>query len=219
MNYELNKEIPSKEIIKRFILFFLLYYVLGGLGYLTLVHINKATSAISLSIPIDLWIPFNPYFIWIYISFYFLPYTLIFIIKDREDFEEMLFSLFIIYMIGFSIFFAFPVIMERPQINPTSLSAFIVMLMYKMDNPPLNCFPSLHVAISLFAALVVKMDNHRLGNVFIISAIIVSVSTLYVKQHYFLDIIAGAILTFFVFNFVYKKQIFKKIIKWLVCLN
>ena len=67
--------------------------------------------------------------------------------------------------------------------------------LYSAD-PPHNCFPSLHVAHSFVSALACSRVHRRLGLVALIAATLVALSTLFTKQHYVLDAVAGVVLAF-----------------------
>ena len=61
-------------------------------------------------------------------------------------------------------------------------------------DPPYNCFPSLHVAHSFVSALTCLRVHRGVGIVALISASLVALSTLFTKQHYVLDVIAGVLM-------------------------
>lgn len=65
--------------------------------------------------------------------------------------------------------------------------------LYSAD-PPHNCFPSLHVAHSFVSALAVSHVHRRVGIIALISGMLVALSTLFTKQHYVLDVMAGVVL-------------------------
>ena len=65
--------------------------------------------------------------------------------------------------------------------------------LYDAD-PPYNCCPSLHVAHSFVSALACYRVHRTLGFVAISCASLVGVSTLFTKQHYVADVIAGILL-------------------------
>ena len=63
-------------------------------------------------------------------------------------------------------------------------------------DPPYNCFPSLHVAHSFVSALTCLRLHRRLGGVALVAASLVGLSTLFTKQHYVVDVVAGAALAY-----------------------
>ena len=65
--------------------------------------------------------------------------------------------------------------------------------LYQAD-PPYNCFPSLHVAHSFVSALACWRVHRGVGIAATFCAALVGLSTLYTKQHYILDVLAGILL-------------------------
>ena len=61
---------------------------------------------------------------------------------------------------------------------------------------PLNCFPSLHVAHSFVSALAVGRVHRSLGALATVAAMLVGISTLFTRQHYIADVVAGAALAY-----------------------
>jgi membrane-associated phospholipid phosphatase len=68
-----------------------------------------------------------------------------------------------------------------------------LQFLYSSD-PPYNCFPSLHVAHSFMSALSTYRVNRHLGIFASVCAFFVGLSTLFTRQHYILDVIAGMFL-------------------------
>jgi len=78
-------------------------------------------------------------------------------------------------------------------VTGSGFAAWGLRFLYGAD-PPFNCFPSLHVAHSFVSALTSYRVNRRLGIASIVCASLVGISTLYTKQHYIADVIAGTLL-------------------------
>jgi membrane-associated phospholipid phosphatase len=72
---------------------------------------------------------------------------------------------------------------------------------------PGNAFPSIHVAIAVLTALITWSNNRWLGVVFILTALGIAVATLYVKQHWALDVVAGALLGAGTHWIVYRRRL------------
>jgi membrane-associated phospholipid phosphatase len=78
----------------------------------------------------------------------------------------------------------------RDPVVVTDLFSWGLALMRSLD-PPTNCFPSMHVAESWFAAfLVLRCDRSR-GRVMVVGALLSWWSTMAVDQRWFLDGLAG----------------------------
>ena len=148
---------------------------------------------------IDKNIPFNnlaiiPYCIW-YILIFFVPYYLY--IKDKNTLCKYIASYFLCVIISNIIFATYPTMVIRPDIKPNSILNFITWFIYKIDTPAVNCLPSLHCAVAMLFSLSAfdsKNLSIRYKIVISIFAIIIMLSTLFIKQHVFIDLVIGDIL-------------------------
>ena len=156
---------------------------------------------------LDLSIPFVPGFAWIYILYYLFCFTPIFVIDTVATFRRIALGYFLEGMISFAIFVFYPTKMIRPEIAGSSISDKLLSIIYHTD-PGFNVFPSMHVANSLFVALIFYRYNKRLGLVFWAIALLISVSIFFVKQHYLVDFIGGAIEAVGVYLIVFKGHVF-----------
>jgi hypothetical protein len=85
-----------------------------------------------------------------------------------------------------------------------SFSTWVLAIVYGADRP-WNCFPSLHVAMSLLAALTV-LEVHRIrGMLILLLTFLIALSTILIKQHYVLDVVAAMLLTVTIY-FVYIRR-------------
>ena len=64
---------------------------------------------------------------------------------------------------------------------------------YLADAPGFNNFPSLHVALSLLVSLIVYNHDKKHWWVWIMFSGIMF-STMFIKQHYIIDVVAGILL-------------------------
>jgi membrane-associated phospholipid phosphatase len=78
-------------------------------------------------------------------------------------------------------------------VTGTGFAVWGLRFLYDAD-PPYNCFPSLHVAHSFVSALAAYRVHHTLGFVAVSCAWLVAISTLFTRQHYVADLIAGILL-------------------------
>jgi len=163
---------------------------------------------------IDELIPFKigfiiPYCIW-YVLIFAVPYLLY--KKDKESFIRYIYSYGICTIIANIIFICFPTTVLRPDIEVTGILTFIADIIFKIDTPILNCFPSLHCAISmLFITYILeskKYNKYTKISIVIISILIMA-STMFVKQHVFVDFISGnllALISYYSVKYFYKKN-------------
>jgi membrane-associated phospholipid phosphatase len=92
-------------------------------------------------------------------------------------------------------FYMYPTILPRPQEVGDGFFAAALRQNYDLD-PPYNCFPSLHVAWAFVSALTSYRVHRGVGLVALLWATIIGVSTLYTKQHYVVDVIAGVAIAY-----------------------
>ena len=167
--------------------------------------------------PIDDMIPFVPAFIVGYCMWYPLLFAVGFFLMfaDSESFNRYMWTL----VIGFTATLIFCLLFPngqdlRPQL-PEDGNIFIKIIqgIYRKDTNT-NVLPSMHV-IGAFAAVFAVWDSprlhHPLWRISVIAlAILISISTLFVKQHSLLDVLTGmgvgVILYAIVYVFIKRRQ-------------
>ncbi len=148
---------------------------------------------------IDQKIPFNiyaiiPYCIW-YVLLFLIPYLLY--KRDKTKLAKYCLSYVIVTLIANIIFIIYPTTVIRPEITGTSLIELITRFIYWIDTPILNCFPSLHCAMSMLWILYIfnlKDTNIYEKIIVMIISISIMLSTLFIKQHVFIDLLCGDII-------------------------
>lgn len=151
---------------------------------------------------IDQLIPFNKLFIIPYVYWY--AYTVgilvFFAIVDNKSYFRLLMSIVAGMCISFIIYYIFPTTVPRPEVVGNDILSKLVRDIYSHDKP-FNCFPSIHILETfLVTAFLWKYSRNTILRVFmIISASAIYLSTLFVKQHYFLDVVSGTLLAALMF--------------------
>jgi len=87
--------------------------------------------------------------------------------------------------------------MDRPDLSGRTDFLSRVMNKYYEDDLPVNCFPSLHAANSTLSAYFLSREKPKYAFLFWLIAVLVMVSTLFVRQHVIADEIAGFLVAFF----------------------
>lgn len=153
----------------------------------------------DLSIFLDHYIPFVPVFILPYISYFALiPVTIIGVVR----FSFALLRPFFMMLLGtilfsHACFWIFPThLTVRPEICNADIFSELTKLLYSIDEPYSAC-PSLHANISTLCALIWWQLRHRYSGLMILWACLVIVSTVFMKQHFVVDIPAGILSAFF----------------------
>ncbi len=164
---------------------FLLYPVLNQEQPVT--HILK--------LPFDSWIPLLPIFSIFYLLYApFLLATLVYFIFFSKSFNHAGFSFVFCLITAFLFYIFFQTHIIRPNIVETDIFSEIVALIYANDRP-YNCFPSLHVSLSILSFLHWSRSFPKVKLVLGFFTILIILSTVLIKQHYTPDIIGGVILS------------------------
>lgn len=163
---------------------------------------------------IDTIIPFIPHFIYIYNLFYiFIILSFYYIYKKDQKLYFLGINTGVICMlISYLTYIIFPTLIIRPNLNLLNIDPItnlILYVTYKVDNPAINCFPSIHCTFCFIILFITNM-SHKINiknKLFInIFSILIIISTLLVKQHYILDIISSFILTIIVLLIIKKNK-------------
>lgn len=169
---------------------------------------NHATSNVHILVtPLDKLVPFVPQFIVIYNSLEPVIYIslLFFFIFHPRIFSALSLSMITLFLVSNFVYVVFQTYVPRPEISlGSNYFTNQVVKLYQSDNP-YNCFPSLHCGTSALVATVwfVKKKYRVIAYAILVWAILIILSTQFLKQHVIADII-GAPLAVFIFFVFYK---------------
>jgi membrane-associated phospholipid phosphatase len=197
-----------------FLMFFVFFVLLFQIGYHWVGQLHPISSGISLGFVfdgLDNAIPYIPITVIFYL-FMFLPFgffTMIYFAFFKYKMGYGLaWSLILINAIALVFYIVFPVSVyayhQYVLAQPTDGDFFATLMKEYVESlgTPFNCFPSLHVAVTgdCFYTLFRynKVEPSRAARIivaisFVICAGII-LSTLFLKQHYILDVVAGILL-------------------------
>jgi membrane-associated phospholipid phosphatase len=174
----------------------MLLYAFGG--YFWIGATVEPASAATLATALDARIPFVPESIYVYASVYLLIALPIFVIDSRALFRRTALAYAVIVTVCLLCFRLSPVsgAALRPDLADVQASPFVLWglrLNYGLD-PPVNLFPSLHVAGATIAAWAAGRARPAYGALagVLVAAVAIAVCT--VKQHYWVDAAAGIAL-------------------------
>lgn len=170
---------------------------------------------------IDSKIPFNmwfiiPYCIW-YLLIFLIPYYLY--KKDKDVFTKYFISYVFCTVIANIIFIIYPTYVDRPVVSGTSILELMTRIVFWVDTPAQNCFPSLHCAVSMLFILYMfecKKCPLYLKILTLIISILIMIATLCTKQHVFIDLLSGDILAIVSYIIVNNLKKTKKNVKELL---
>jgi membrane-associated phospholipid phosphatase len=139
-------------------------------------------------------IPFRPRWAWIY-SFLYYP-AIVYLnwtVTSPRHFNHLAMSFFILLVGQMAFFVFFPV--ETPShwrtLNAGRTWSEKFLLFVRKFDAPSNCFPSMHVSVAMLTALHAQT---QLGPVVFLFPVLIALSCIFTKQHYLLDLPAGAAL-------------------------
>ncbi len=174
--------------------------------------INSGMTHHTLITFIDRKAPIIPAFAIIYLGCYIF-WVINYAIAGRmgkQYFYDFIANILLGYLISGFIFCIFPTYIDRPALSEINgFGKFFVTYVYNTDTP-VNLFPSMHCQISWYCYLAVK-GHKEIGKWYqytsLVIALLVCISTVVIRQHYFLDIIGGIAIAEFTFRFAMKKHI------------
>ena len=139
--------------------------------------------------------PLQPAWMLVYGSLYvFVVILPLVVIRDRQLGERTLRAYIAVMVVAYAGFLLYPTAAPpRPAVATAGFSAWALRLAYDLDTPN-NCFPSLHVAYAFVAALACGRVHRGVGVVAVIWAALIGLSTLFTKQHYVVDVVAGGFM-------------------------
>ncbi len=136
----------------------------------------------------------------VYQSAYLPIFGVPFLLTTRAEIAAWLRGFFVICLPAFITFYIEPVLAPAPR----ALSDNFLLSFVQLYDGQINCFPSLHAALSTYAAALGLQLNrqHRNSNTvrallkggLIIATAAILLSTVATKQHYAVDLIAGVLL-------------------------
>lgn len=159
---------------------------------------------------LDARIPYIPCFIWAYVYWFFFVggACLLLFFRSRSEFYRLCGALFLGMTICLCIFTIYPTSFAHrpPLLGELTISERMTEIIYHADES-VNVFPSIHVYNSIVCAVAVwKSRILRHGSFLrfaaVISAVVISLSTVFVRQHSILDVLgAGALAALICFLF------------------
>jgi membrane-associated phospholipid phosphatase len=175
------------------------FLVIGGLWLHELVQV-QAGPAFNVDNALERAIPFLPWTVWIYFSFFIFIGSTVFRVDDRL-FWRFIVTSSLAATIAWSIVLLFPISFDRPdpELIDSELHRQIFTLVHAAD-PSHITFPSLHVAVTWICNFLLWNRPGRIGR--IVLGVAISLSTLTTKQHLISDVIGGVALAWFCVWFV-----------------
>ena len=187
-------------------------YWLSKLINSNLYQYDLSIKGIDENIPLIKWfiLPYVLCYPWWYLGlFVSLKY-------NRPKFYRYICVSIIGYFIAGLLFVLLPTTINRPVVEANDILSFIIKFIYDADTPT-NLFPSLHCFISWNCYVSIRGDKnvpiwYRLG--YLVMAVLVCLSTVFIRQHFVVDIFAGIILVEIINIIIEKTKIHHKFINY-----
>lgn len=163
--------------------------------YIFIAHGVSDRTLHTPELALDGAIPLVPAWALVYGALYlFLIVLPVFVVREQEHIRRTFLAYLTVWIAAYVCFVVYPTIAPRgDDVAGEGFAAWGLRFLYSAD-PPYNCFPSIHVAHSFVSALACYPLNRRVGSFAIACASLVALSTLFTKQHYVLDVVAGVLL-------------------------
>ncbi len=208
-NFRLNK-LKTPEFSH---LNYLFYWAFFGLAFMCLERLWIRDSYFPISCALDSVIPFCelfliPYLFWFIYMLGMHAYTLLF---DTEGFKKMMRFIMITYSTALIVYIIFP---NCQQLRPEEFARdnFLTRFMqgfYQFDTNT-NVCPSMHVIGSVSVLLASRNSRHFSGIgwriAFSLTTFLISVSTVFLKQHSVIDVIAAVPVCIIGYWWVYARR-------------
>ncbi len=164
-------------------------------GYHVIVALNRGRTMYMPELPLDRAITVEPVWMLAYASIWIFAFLPVFVVRQPALTRRAMFAALTVIVIAYVGFLVYPTVLPRADKVGEGFFEKSLEVIYSLD-PPYNCFPSLHVAWAFVAALTCYRVHRGVGIVALVWAAIIGVSTLYTKQHYVLDVIAGIAIAY-----------------------
>lgn len=154
--------------------------------------LNKRKSKYYWKIKFDDSIPFIPVFIIPYLGYFFYIIATIIYLWNTKYINVFFVTYIISYILAGLFWFFIPNGVKRPKIYRKDIFSRLTALIYKYDDDG-NGFPSAHIFATLTCSYFLFLAFPEYLVLILSMTFLISVSTVFVKQHYILDIVGGII--------------------------
>ena len=157
---------------------------------------------VSVSTPLDEALPFLPWTMLGYALAYVVPLSLVFLETTEAGMRRLSRAVLLAYMMAAPFFLAMPVQDADPPVEASNGVEQAIVLNRGLDVTK-NAFPSMHVGLAVLLAFVGHRRSRAWGWALGLAAALIIVSTLFVKQHFVVDLPSGALVGWLAFRLVY----------------
>jgi membrane-associated phospholipid phosphatase len=188
-------------------------------GYYWGYRHHSGPGIVDVALPIDQWIPMVPEFIVFYMFGYLFVLVPCALVRERKDFYAATVVFCLMLSVAFLFFRYVPVYMDKSYAVGSDWFSRLAYFQQKKDTP-YNNFPSLHVALNVFAYCLIAWQVRRISLWWLPVPALIIGSTLLVKQHLFVDVVGGLMLAwagFLGFRWLVALPRRTVLLAWLAC--
>ena len=157
------------------------------------VPLNRRKSRFYWKISLDDRIPLISWFVIPYIGFYLYIIIAVSLLWNTHNIKSLLASYLFAYTSACIFWYLFPNGVKRPEIVEKNIFDRITVYIYSKDYDT-NGFPSAHIFTTLICAYFLSITYPAQSLTVWISAFLIGISTVLIKQHYIMDVLGGIIL-------------------------
>jgi len=185
---------PVQDLVVAIIMTIFLIVGVYQFYFFTQNHMIKEPKRINMKI--DNLFKFKGWWVWIYSGLYYPMIVLIVLtMEDMRHYNYTAMSFFLLLFMQMAFFRYYPV--ETPPEwrdfgESNTLSVRFMKFVQSYDDNT-NCFPSMHVSVATLVALHMWTNvGDMMGYWPFLFPVLIALSALWTKQHYLVDVIAGA---------------------------
>ena len=152
---------------------------------------------------IDDWVPFSVGWLPLYIFMLPMSWAPACTFVDRRCLKRWVVSVLLMYLPAIPLWTLMPVTVPRDPVAVDGYWTFALEILRNTD-PPVNCLPSMHVAVATLAGLLIRRADPLVGNVFLVLMPFIWYSTMALDQHWFIDGLVGMVIAVMVEAFTHR---------------
>lgn len=157
--------------------------------------LNHGPNVVFLRTPLDDLIPVVAPLVVPYVSLrpFIYASAVLFLLFRVRIYRSAALAMILTFVASYACYVFLQSYVERPEVAGDDVFSAMIREVYAGDQP-YNDFPSLHASLSTLFAIHWWRVDRRLGVAIGIWAALIAVSTVFVKQHYVPDVVAGVAL-------------------------